>query len=416
MRVKLTVAHPEAGGEARTYVFEQDTITIGRSGTCNLPLDDPDRVVSKEHAQIRHDGDGLRVFDLGSKNQTFVDGTRVGTDGLPVADGGHIQLGPFQIDVQIDRGLLVADDLDRTVFGAAFVNPFQETAEGVATALGQLRRAYAGLEFGHRGDALEDALRDALGPGPDAERVASFVRGTPAGEAPAAEAPAAEAPAAEAAEALAPSESTPELPPEADAPAEERPTGDLPAFGAPPPASVPADAPGLGASDSELLHVLAAAAARLVSIPGQFRHEFLGHTVIHAPETAFLFDADVAALVAHLAHTDPAERSERHRLLGEAAEAVLMHHQAILEGYRDAARAGAAALIDALDPDLFGDEIGAGGLLPGARERALLDAVRQRCAYLRTESFAAAERRVYRPAFIQAYLDSVARATTPADS
>ena len=401
MRVKLTVTHPEAGGEARTYVFEQDPITIGRAGTCSLPLDDPDRVVSKEHAQIRHDGDGLRVFDLGSKNQTFVDGTRVGTAGLPVADGGHVQIGPFQIDVQIDREMLVADDLDRTVFGAAFVNPFQETAEEVATALGQLRRAYAGLEFGHRGDALEDALREALGPGPDAERVASFVRGTDPSAAPVPEAP-------------GPAEAVPETPFLPEAPPDERLAGGTPDDEAP--FASPEDGPAHPASDADLLHALAAAAARLVSIPGQFRHEFLGHTVIHAPETAFLFDADVAALVTHLAHTDPSERSERHRLLGEAAEAVLMHHQAILEGYRDAARAGAAALIDALDPDLFGDEIGAGGLLPGARERALLDAVRQRCAYLRTESFAAAERRVYRPAFIQAYLDSVARASTPADS
>ena len=149
-----------------------------------------------------------------------------------------------------------------------------------------------------------------------------------------------------------------------------------------------------------------------MSIPGQFRHEFLGHTVLHTPDTAFLFDADVEGLVAHLAQTDPPERAERHRLMSEAAEAVLHHHQGLLEGYRAAARDGAAALIDALDPDLFGD-VAAGGLLPGARERALLDQVRQRCAYLRTESFAAAERRVYRPAFIQAYLESVARALPP---
>ena len=149
-----------------------------------------------------------------------------------------------------------------------------------------------------------------------------------------------------------------------------------------------------------------------MSIPRQFRHEFLGHTVLHTPDTAFLFDADVEALVAHLAQTDPLERSERHRLMSEAAEAVLHHHQGLLEGYRAAARDGAAALIDALDPDLF-EDVAAGGLLPGTRERALLDQVRQRCAYLRTESFAAAERRVYRPAFIQAYLESVARALPP---
>lgn len=381
MRVKLTVTNPDRGAEPRTYVLDQDPIVIGRAGTCALPLDDPDRVVSKEHAEIRRTDDGLRVFDLGSKNQTFVGGKRVGTAGLPVADGDQIQVGPFHIDVALDLGLLVADDLDRTVFGAAFMNPFQETAESVASALGQLRRAYAETDLGPRNDALEDALRDAFGPGQDAEFLADLVRGSRTAAVPAVQ------PDAHVARAF-----VPEAPPAA------------------PPAAAPA-----AAADAELLLAIATAAARLVSIPGQFRHEFLGHTVIHAPDTAFLFDADVDALVAHLSHDDPAERAERRRLLGHAAEAVLHHHQALLEGYRAAARDGAAALVDALDPDRFGDDVG-GGLMPGARERALLDMVRQRCDYLRAESFAAAERRVYRPAFTQAYLDCIARAlpaTTP---
>ena len=372
MRVKLTVTNPDRGAEPRTYVLDQDSIVIGRAGTCALPLDDPDRVVSKEHAEIRRTDDGLRIVDLGSKNQTFVGGKRVGTAGLPVADGDQIQVGPFHIDVALDLGLLVADDLDRTVFGAAFMNPFQETAESVAAALGQLRRAYAETDLGPRSDALEDALRDAFGPGQDAEFLGDLIRGTRPAQSPAPYVPQPSAPAAE-----APTETPP--------------------------------------ADAELMLAIAAAAARLVSIPGQFRHEFLGHTVIHAPDTAFLFDADVDALVAHLSHADPAERAERRRLLGEAAEAVLHHHQALLEGYRAAARDGATALVDALDPDRFGDDA-AGGLMPGARERALLDMVRQRCAYLRAESFAAAERRVYRPAFTQAYLDCIARAlpsTTP---
>ncbi len=387
MRVKLTVTNADRGAEARTYVLDQDSIVIGRAGTCALPLDDPDRVVSKEHAAIRRTDGGLRVFDLGSKNQTFVGGTRVGTAGLPLADGDQIQVGPFHIDVALDLGLLVADDLDRTVFGAAFRNPFQETAEGVAAALGGLRRAYAETDLGPRADALEDALRDALGPGQDAEFVAGLVRGTRPAQ-----------PAAP--------EGLREGPPAAPPPAAPMPAAPTPAAPTPPAAEPAAAEP----ADAELLLAVAMAAARLVSIPGQFRHEFLGHTVIHAPDTAFLFDADVDALVAHLSHADPAERAERRRLLGEAAEAVLHHHQALLEGYRAAARDGAEALVDALDPDRFADDAGGGGLMPGARERALLDMVRQRCAYLRAESFAAAERRVYRPAFTQAYLDCLARA------
>ena len=128
MRVKLIVVHSERGGEPRSYVLDQDAIVIGRAGTCDLPLDDPDRVVSKQHAELRVEGDALRAVDLGSKNHTFVDGERVGMSGLPVRDGAVLTMGPFQVTVQIERDVMVADDLDRTVFGAAF-NPVGEEAE-----------------------------------------------------------------------------------------------------------------------------------------------------------------------------------------------------------------------------------------------------------------------------------------------
>jgi hypothetical protein len=292
----------------------------------------------------------------------------VGQTGLPITEGDTIQLGPFTLTVAIDRALMVADDLDRTVFGTAFVNPFRESAREVAGALAALRQAYADLDYGHRAEALRDALHEALGG--DAEALGAVVLGQVGAPAP----HVADAPAAPRAEA---------------------------------PASPPADAP---AADADVLHALASVAARLVSIPGQFRHEFLGHTVVHAPETAFLFDADVQALVAHLTPADASARAGRHALLSAATEAVLRHHQALLEGYRAAVRDGAAVLLDAVDPDALDAEGGlAGGLMPGARERALLDRVRQRVTDLRGESFAATERRVYRPAFTQAYLDSLAR-------
>ncbi len=458
MRVKLTVSHADREGETRTYVLEQDPITIGRGGTCDLPLDDPDRVVSKEHAQIRREGEALRVFDLGSKNQTFVNGHRVGTTGIAVADGDRIHLGPFVIDVAVDRDRLVADDLDRTVFGVAFANPFQDTAQGLALALGQLRRAFAETDYGHRADALADALRGALGPGPDADLLSGLVAGTPAASPPAPPSarasPSAPAwpgavppvpvpdpsrptdpfgapfalgppPAAAPIDPFAPpamptpprSGANPFAPPPVAPPA-------MPAGGAMPgampvpplstspvaahPAAVVPMAPAPAMVTDDVMRALAAAAARLVSLPGQFRHEFLGHTVIESPETAFLFDADVDALVAHLAHPEASERAGRQQRLREAAEAVLHHHQGLLEGYRAAVRDGAAMLVDALDPDCLDD--GGGGLMPGARERALLERLRQRVAEMRGDGFAAAERRVYRPAFIQAYLDSVARA------
>jgi len=450
MRVKLTVVHTERGGEARTYVLEKDEIVMGRAGTCDLPLEDPDRVVSKRHAEIRTEGDVLRLFDMGSKNHTFVNGTRVSSAGTVVNDGDQLQLGPFEVTLHIERDLMVADDLDRTVFGAAFANPFAESAEAVAAAVGELRRAFNSLDYGHRADALRDALQAAMGPSSDARMVADLIAPTaPDASEPAIPGPPASAPSAEPDPVSVPSPPLPTVetsPPTVETPVPSEPSldelfgppidelADAPSEGgfdvppddpfaipsdliapavAPfePPAAPPPSAPvsASGAPDA-LHHALASVVARLISIPGKFRHEFLGHTVIHAPETAFLFDADVDALLQHLTPDDPALQADRLRLLSNAVEAVLHHHQSLLEGYRAAARDGAAVLLDGLDPDKIGDQAKGGGLLQGGKEKAVLDLVRERCEMMRGEDFAAAERRVYRPAFSRAYLDSLAYA------
>ena len=433
MRVKLIVVHSERGGEPRSYVLDQDAIVIGRAGTCDLPLDDPDRVVSKQHAELRVEGDALRAVDLGSKNHTFVDGERVGMSGLPVRDGAVLTMGPFQVTVQIERDVMVADDLDRTVFGAAF-NPVGEEAEALASALGDLRRAFGGLAQPDRADALRMALRGALGPGPDADVLAALVApGDPL--APAVPEPSPAPTPLAAPPPIDPPPGWPDAAPPIDdpfggpAPADDIfggpvPTGDpfgdpvSDPFAVPPPASAtpPAPAPPPVPDGPDDLHrALAAVVVRLISIPGKFRHEFLGHTVIHAPETAFLFDADEAALLRHLTTDDPALRADRLRLLDDAAEAVLQHHQSLLEGYRAAAKEGAAVLVNGLDPDVIGDQAKAGGLLQG-KERAILDLVRERCAMMRGEDFAAAERRVYRPIFSRAYLDTLAHARAASSS
>lgn len=447
MRVKLTVVHTERGGEARTYVLEKDEIVIGRAGTCDLPLDDPDRVVSKRHAELRTEGDALRLFDMGSKNHTFVNGTRVGAAGTLVKDGDTFQLGPFELRLQIERDRMVADDLDRTVFGAAFANPFAESAEAVAAAVGELRRAFNALDYGHRSDALRDALQAAMGPTSDARLLADLI----APSAPSSDAPAIPGPPASAPSAAPDPVAVPSPPPVETPPSEPPPTADASLdelFGPPidelsetpaaggfdvplddpfaipedvvAPATPPFEAPAFPSTSSptptppgtlDTLHrALATVVTRLISIPGKFRHEFLGQTVIHAPETAFLFDADVDALLQHLTPENPALQAERLRLLNDATDAVLHHHQSLLEGYRAAAREGAKVLVDGLDPDQIGDQATGGGLLQGGRDKAVLDLVRERCEMMRGEDFAAAERRVYRPAFSKAYLDSLAYA------
>ena len=47
-------------------------LIVGRAPTCDLPVFDP--TISRRHAEVVADGDGVRIRDLGSSNGTFVNG------------------------------------------------------------------------------------------------------------------------------------------------------------------------------------------------------------------------------------------------------------------------------------------------------------------------------------------------------
>ncbi len=70
-------------------VLGEETLTIGRLPSCDIPVPDPN--VSRKHAEIRPSGAGYVVVDLGSTNGTRVNGGTVNerklTDGDVIAVG-----------------------------------------------------------------------------------------------------------------------------------------------------------------------------------------------------------------------------------------------------------------------------------------------------------------------------------------
>ncbi len=94
----LTIAHhPEARfiGERRAFLDEQPFV-IGRRGDGFAPGALDDRLISRQHAQIRRAGERLVLEDLGSHNGSYVNGARVGEAELGpgdlVAVGGVVLL------------------------------------------------------------------------------------------------------------------------------------------------------------------------------------------------------------------------------------------------------------------------------------------------------------------------------------
>ncbi len=81
------------GDSPQTHTFSSGEVVIGRSPDCQVVL--KDFGISRQHARIVVDDDGVRIQDLKSKNGTSVNGTTVMEAVLQ--DGDRILLGKFQL-------------------------------------------------------------------------------------------------------------------------------------------------------------------------------------------------------------------------------------------------------------------------------------------------------------------------------
>ncbi len=87
-------------GETKEYQFANGPIQIGRAADCHVFL--PDRTVSKKHALIACDGDGLwEVQDLDSANKTYLNGEIV--QKAPIKTGDAIRITEFTLEVNLDE-------------------------------------------------------------------------------------------------------------------------------------------------------------------------------------------------------------------------------------------------------------------------------------------------------------------------
>ena len=65
LQVKLK---KKEGPTSEVLVFDKERITIGRAPSCDMVVSDPDRLASRQHAEITVQGEAFFVSDLGSKN------------------------------------------------------------------------------------------------------------------------------------------------------------------------------------------------------------------------------------------------------------------------------------------------------------------------------------------------------------
>ena len=75
--------------DGRRIEIGEQPLVIGRVPECDIPLSDPN--VSRRHAEIRRQGTGFVVVDLGSTNGTRINGVRISEQELN--DGDEVAFG-----------------------------------------------------------------------------------------------------------------------------------------------------------------------------------------------------------------------------------------------------------------------------------------------------------------------------------
>jgi pSer/pThr/pTyr-binding forkhead associated (FHA) protein/DNA-directed RNA polymerase subunit RPC12/RpoP len=83
----------EEGGQLRVVALTREWTRVGRSLAADVRFDDP--TVSRRHALIVRQPDGVRLLDDRSLNGVFVNGTRV--DGRTLSDGDEIVVGRYRL-------------------------------------------------------------------------------------------------------------------------------------------------------------------------------------------------------------------------------------------------------------------------------------------------------------------------------
>lgn len=364
---------------------------MGRDPACHVTLHDLHRVASKQHAKIFRSGAGtFQIEDLGSKNYTYLNSDRLKAGSpQPLQNGDEIRIGKFEIHVDIlgDAPPVVGD---KTVFDLSFVNPFQEGMTRLAEALEQIRFTYETANVGRKQDALSDAWEKAMAYVGDheAHTVIAGLLAKDGGQL-ADVVTEQRVPASDVAAPASPPVPEPEIPSRAESKSTPFPSG------------VPSS------RETRVSDILLELAARLVAVPWQFRHEFIGQTIVQAPETAFLYGGNVEVLRRNLLSPEVTDAEFDHRIEGlrRAMEDLLIHQVAILDGYRAGVKEGARRLIESVSSSSITEE--PENLIARFnpfRYKRELDEIRETCREVADEDWAVAERKAFRPSFIKAYL------------
>lgn len=96
MDVKLIMFRED--GSKRVFPLDAGPTTIGRKDDCNIRI--PLSTVSRRHAEILVEEDGVSIRDLGAANGTYLNNQKIDHEDLEPGD--QIMIGPVVFTLQVD--------------------------------------------------------------------------------------------------------------------------------------------------------------------------------------------------------------------------------------------------------------------------------------------------------------------------
>lgn len=152
-------------GQTRPMPLERERYTLGRSSANELCYPE-DAGLSRQHLALEREGDTWVVRDLGSKNGTFVNGTRINGP-YPLGKNDRVTAGHIALDFGEKAQPPLADQTVIFIEGAGAAAPAASTT--VATSLKGVLGQEKQLEAGPQMRALIRAGRELAGNMPLAE-------------------------------------------------------------------------------------------------------------------------------------------------------------------------------------------------------------------------------------------------------
>ena len=114
-----------------THTFEGSMpVTIGRAPDSNIRLDGLQ--ISNHHARVTRLNGSVLIEDAGSTNGVYVNGTRI-KNKVPIASSDTVQIGPFLLLADAERGLAVLDTRSKTRIDAIDITKIVPNRSGGGT-------------------------------------------------------------------------------------------------------------------------------------------------------------------------------------------------------------------------------------------------------------------------------------------